>query len=90
MGQNFDDYSDFQKIPGMPILLQHSVYLIWKKKYVYLEIITCIDNFTYSAQKNQAKYKFFLSSSVNICSEVVANCYLDPNIANFTRKIFDF
>jgi hypothetical protein len=25
MGQNFDDYSDFQKIPGMPILLQHSV-----------------------------------------------------------------
>ena len=21
---------------------------------------------------------------------VVANCYLDPNIANFTRKIFDF
>ena len=27
MGQNFDDYSDFQKIPGMPILLQHSVHL---------------------------------------------------------------
>jgi hypothetical protein len=26
MCQNFDDYSDFQKIPGMPILLQHSVY----------------------------------------------------------------
>ena len=25
MGQNFDDYPDFQKIPGMPILLQHSV-----------------------------------------------------------------
>jgi hypothetical protein len=25
MGRNFDDYSDFQKIPGMPILLQHSV-----------------------------------------------------------------
>ena len=25
MGQNFDDHSDFQKIPGMPILLQHSV-----------------------------------------------------------------
>ena len=25
MGQHFDDYSDFQKIPGMPILLQHSV-----------------------------------------------------------------
>jgi hypothetical protein len=25
MGKNFDDYSDFQKIPGMPILLQHSV-----------------------------------------------------------------
>jgi hypothetical protein len=26
MDQNFDDYSDFQKIPGMPILLQHSVH----------------------------------------------------------------
>jgi hypothetical protein len=26
MGQNFDDYPDFQKIPGMPILLQHSVH----------------------------------------------------------------
>jgi hypothetical protein len=26
MGQNLDDYPDFQKIPGMPILLQHSVY----------------------------------------------------------------
>jgi hypothetical protein len=25
MGQNFDDYPDFQKIPGMPLLLQHSV-----------------------------------------------------------------
>ena len=25
MGQIFDDYPDFQKIPGMPILLQHSV-----------------------------------------------------------------
>ena len=25
MGQNFDDYSDYQQIPGMPILLQHSV-----------------------------------------------------------------
>jgi hypothetical protein len=25
MGQNFDDYPEFQKIPGMPILLQHSV-----------------------------------------------------------------
>ena len=23
MGQNFDDYSGFQQIPGMPILLQH-------------------------------------------------------------------
>ena len=29
MGQNFDDYSDFQKIPGMPILLQHSVLTIY-------------------------------------------------------------
>ena len=26
MGQNFDDYPGFQKIPGMPILLQHSVH----------------------------------------------------------------
>jgi hypothetical protein len=26
MGQNFDDYPDFQKISGMPILLQHSVH----------------------------------------------------------------
>ena len=25
MGWNFDDYSGFQQIPGMPILLQHSV-----------------------------------------------------------------
>jgi hypothetical protein len=25
MGQNFDDYPGFQQIPGMPILLQHSV-----------------------------------------------------------------
>ena len=43
-----------------------------------------MDNFTYLTQKNQAKYKYFLISSVNICSEVVANCYIDPNIANFT------
>ena len=27
MGQNFDDYPGFQKIPGMPILLQQSVWL---------------------------------------------------------------
>ena len=26
MGQNFDDYPGFQQIPGMPILLQHSVF----------------------------------------------------------------
>ena len=25
MGQNFDDYSGFQQIPGISILLQHSV-----------------------------------------------------------------
>jgi hypothetical protein len=25
MGQNLDDYPGFQKTPGMPILLQHSV-----------------------------------------------------------------
>jgi hypothetical protein len=25
MGQSFDDYSVLQQIPGMPILLQHSV-----------------------------------------------------------------
>ena len=25
MGQDFDDYSGFQQIPGMPILLQQSV-----------------------------------------------------------------
>ena len=25
IGQNFDDYSGFQQIPGMPILLQQSV-----------------------------------------------------------------
>ena len=31
MGQNFDDYSDFQKIPGMPILLQHSVGILTEK-----------------------------------------------------------
>ena len=30
MGQNVDDYPDFQKIPGMPILLQHSVKLTSK------------------------------------------------------------
>ena len=30
MGQNFDDYSGFQQIPGMPILLQHSVPRIYK------------------------------------------------------------
>ena len=34
MGQNFDDYPDFQKIPGMPILLQHSVSTAvgWREK----------------------------------------------------------
>jgi hypothetical protein len=26
MGQNFDDYPGFQKIPAMPILLQQSVF----------------------------------------------------------------
>ena len=31
MGQNFDDYPDFQKIPGMPILLQHSVCITGEK-----------------------------------------------------------
>ena len=25
MGENFDDYTGFQQIPGMPILLQQSV-----------------------------------------------------------------
>ena len=34
MGQNFDDYPDFQKIPGMPILLQHSVCQIRNLKNV--------------------------------------------------------
>jgi hypothetical protein len=28
MGQNFDDYPGFQQIPGIPILLQQSVYNI--------------------------------------------------------------
>jgi hypothetical protein len=28
IGQNIDDYPGFQQIPGMPILLQHSVYLL--------------------------------------------------------------
>ena len=32
MGQNFDDYSDLQKIPGMPILLQHSVRMAVKSQ----------------------------------------------------------
>jgi hypothetical protein len=32
MGQNFDYYSDFQKIPVMPILLQHSVVLLRRLK----------------------------------------------------------
>ena len=32
MGQNFDDYPGFQQIPGMPILLQHSVrYILFLK-----------------------------------------------------------
>ena len=30
MGQNFDDYHDFQQTPGMPILLQQSVNLVVK------------------------------------------------------------
>jgi hypothetical protein len=31
MGQNFDDYPGFQKIPSMPILLQQSVYPKYSK-----------------------------------------------------------
>ena len=41
MGQNFDDYSDFQKIPGMPILLQHSV-CIKDSNYLLFERGLCL------------------------------------------------
>ena len=33
MGQNFDDYPGFQQIPGMPILLQHSVPIFEKQNH---------------------------------------------------------
>ena len=33
MGQNFDDYPGFQQTPGMPILLQHSVYTVVPRSY---------------------------------------------------------
>ena len=39
MGQNFDDYPGFQKIPGMPILLQHSVGVIKSKIYELIKIL---------------------------------------------------
>jgi hypothetical protein len=33
MGQNFDDDSGFHQIPGMPILLQHSVDILGTSYY---------------------------------------------------------
>ena len=38
MSQNFDDYPGFQQIPGMPILLQQSEYLL--SSHLYRQIDT--------------------------------------------------